>query len=151
MRLWKTFFILLLAIAMLNMIALTSFASGYTEEDILHIVNEKRLANGLQPLVMDKELLLVSRVRAKEASKLFAHIRPDGRSAKSAMENIACSRYGENLAISQGNDAKSVVQKWMDSVYHRENVLGRHYTKIGIACVQGADGLYYWAQEFSCD
>ena len=151
MRPWKQLlFILTLAAIILDIAVPAAFASECAEE-VLRIVNEERLANELKPLAMDEKLLSVSRVRAEEASVCFEHTRPNGRDARSIVKDAKYSRYGENLAVSQSNDAENIVRRWMDSVSHRENILGSRYTKMGVACVQGADGLYYWAQEFSCD
>ncbi|MBO5389511.1 MAG: hypothetical protein J6A59_15555 [Lachnospiraceae bacterium] len=46
--------------------------------EILDLVNQERRAQGLNELVMDKELLEAAMLRAAEIAVLFDHTRPDG-------------------------------------------------------------------------
>ena len=77
----------------------------------------------------------------------FAHQRPDGSDVKSVIEGN-CGWFGENLAVSQVQDARRIVKAWMGSVTHR-NILNRHYVRMGVDCKVGADGHYYWSQLFA--
>ncbi len=54
---------------------------------------------------------------------------------------------GENLAFGY-NDASSVLEAWMNSPTHRENILFPDFTKISISIYVADDGTAYWAQEF---
>ena len=110
---------------------------------VLEQVNQKREENGLGTLKMDEELLDAAMLRAAEISIYFSHDRPSGQScftvnSKAIAENIAA---GNNTAI-------SVMDSWMNSTGHRENILGEDHKGLGIGCVV-VNGTYYWVQLFS--
>ena len=121
------------------------------EDEVLYYVNIERAANGLQPLSYSETLGEAATVRAQESSVYFAHQRPDGREVKSVLNGASYSWFGENLAVSSVMDAKKIVRAWMGSPTHRANILNRHYTQMGLHCVQGADGQLYWAQLMASD
>ena len=73
---------------------------------------------------------------------LFSHTRPDGAGCFSA--NAAM--IAENVAINQ-RSASEVMNSWMNSEGHRENILSKDATTIGIGCFY-MDGVYTWAQCF---
>lgn len=109
-------------------------------------INVERQQAGLPPLEIDDDLSNGASIRAVEIQTKFAHQRPDGRDVKTVLENRSFSRFGENLAVSETLDAKRIIRAWMQSPSHRANILGRHYTSMGIACQQNKDdGHYYWA------
>ena len=112
--------------------------------EVLTIVNRERAANGLQPLTMDASLLETAMLRAAEIYVYFDHTRPDGTLCFTANDRM----YGENIAAGQTTPA-SVMQAWMNSEGHRDNILGS-YTTVGIGCVL-VDGRYYWTQCFGRD
>ena len=69
----------------------------------------------------------------------FAHESPTGESVsdlakKNGYEYIV---VGENLALGDFTSSKDVVDAWMDSEGHRENILADKYTEIGIAAGRG--------------
>lgn len=110
---------------------------------VLEQVNQRREENGLGTLKMDEELLDAAMLRAAETSIYFSHNRPSGQScftvnSKAIAENIAA---GNNTAV-------SVMDSWMNSSGHRENILGENHKGIGIGCVL-VNGTYYWVQLFS--
>ena len=120
---------------------------GYWDYDlafqVLALVNQERAAVGLPALVMDADLLEAAAVRAAEASLLFSHTRPDGRTCFSAHPKV----YGENIAAGSAT-AEGVMYQWMNSQGHRENILRDGFESIGIGCFV-IDGVHYWAQCFN--
>jgi uncharacterized protein YkwD len=54
---------------------------------------------------------------------------------------------GENIAMGQ-DSAEQVMNDWMNSQGHRENILNPNFKKIGVGIHKGADGRLYWAQMF---
>ena len=127
-----------------------AFASSL-QEDVLYYVNIERQANGVQPLSYSSDLGNGAAIRANEASVLFAHQRPDGREVKSVLNGASYSWFGENLAVSSVLDAQKIVRAWMGSPTHRANLLNHHFTQMGLSCVQGSDGHYYWALLLACE
>lgn len=112
--------------------------------ECLKLVNKERAKEGLDPLVMDKDLLKTAMQRAAEIKYYFSHTRPCGFSCYSA--NIKMD--GENIADGY-TEAERVMTAWMHSAVHKANILGG-YESVGIGCVR-IDGVSYWVQCFSFD
>jgi uncharacterized protein YkwD len=113
---------------------------GSLEYEILAELNARRAAEGLSELKMDKKLCALSAIRAYECSVSFSHTRPNGSSCFSLFTEYnykGGSIAGENLLYaSSGKSVASLVDAWMDSTSHRNNILSTSFTKAGI-------GVYY--------
>lgn len=120
-----------------------TFRYGYAQE-VLKYVNEERVKQGVNELVMTKELTDIAMLRAAETSVLFDHQRPNGLSCFSAFPQSWA--YGENIAAGQTSPG-AVMGGWMGSTGHRNNILNRSYSKIGIGCFYDGNS-YYWVQAF---
>ena len=140
----------LLVMAAIVFIASPAFASSL-QSDVLYYVNIERVAAGVRPLGYNATLGDAAAIRAEESSVYFAHQRPDGSDVKTVLGGDSYSWFGENLAVSSVQDAQKIVRAWMASPTHRANLLNRHFTQMGLACVQGADGHLYWAQLLASD
>ena len=118
---------------------------------VLEQVNKERKAAGVPTLVMDMDLMEAAMKRSAEnvvyvaTTGNISHTRPNGKECFS----ISAKSFGENLACGQ-RSAEEAVQAWMNSTMgHRENLLGKGYTCIGIGCIMVDDIMYlYWTQEF---
>ena len=67
-------------------------------------------------------------------------MRPDGRPFDTALEEagFSVSAAGENIAYDYKGTAESVVSLWMNSQYHRENILSKEFNYIGVGvCKDG--------------
>lgn len=111
---------------------------------VFNLVNEQREANGLSTLIWDNNLEQTSYVRALECSTSFSHTRPNGKSWYTVNSAIM---GGENLAYGFFN-ANDVINAWMKSPSHKENILYPSFTKMSVSVYVSDDGTYYWAQEF---
>ena len=118
------------------------------EQEVIRLVNEIRVQNGLSALTYNWELSRVARYKSQDMvdNRYFSHtsptygppfqmIRSFGLSYRSAGENIA---YGQRTP-------QAVVNAWMNSSGHRANILSSSYTQIGVGYV--ANG-HYWTQMF---
>ena len=56
-------------------------------------------------------------------------------------------KIGENLAAGH-RTPEEVVQAWMDSPGHRENLLDPEFTELGVGLSSGGEYGTYWVQEF---
>lgn len=112
---------------------------------VLALVNARRAENGASPLVMDQNLLSAAMLRAGECALLFSHTRPNGSLCFSACPSM----FGENIAAGQGTPA-AVMQSWMNSEGHRNNILNANYHTIGIGCFL-IGGMRFWVQCFGFD
>lgn len=120
--------------------------------EVLRLTNEIRAQYGLNVLAWDDALAEVGREHCIDmaARDYFNHDTPEGVTPMERMHNAGIWRIyaGENIAAGQ-IDPQSVVEAWMESTGHRENILEPMYTSMGTACFRGGNLGIYWAQEFS--
>ena len=114
------------------------------ELDAMKLVNEQRAANGLHALTLSSELTEKARIKSREMKQLnyFSHTSPTYGSPFDMMKALGI-RYvsaGENIAMGY-RTAEAVVNAWMNSPSHRENLLSSRYTVMGIGYADG-----YWTQ-----
>lgn len=110
-----------------------------SDELLLH-TNLKRQENGLPPLVLNGQLSQAAAGKAQDmiTKNYWAHIAPDGLTPW-AFINGAGYRYihaGENLARGFTTSG-DVVNAWMESPGHRDNILSKNYTEVGFAILSG--------------
>ena len=104
--------------------------------------NKARVAEGIEPLVLNEGLMLATDTRAAELVLAFSHTRPDG----TLCFTVSGDAYAENIAMGQST-ASIVVSAWLNSPGHRANIMNSDYKSIGISCFETAGG-YYWVQLF---
>lgn len=117
-------------------------------QEVLRLVNIERSKVGAQPLRFANDLAASAYVRATELPAKFSHTRPNGTKCFTAMPQRG-HVLGENLAGGQ-KSPKQVVQAWMDSKTHRDNMLSKKYTEMGVVYYYQANSKYkhYWVQHF---
>ena len=131
----------------LNIPAIDSAVLNF-EKEVVRLVNEIRVQNGLKELTYDWELSRVARYKSQDMkdNKYFSHTSPVYGSPFTMIRNFGLSyrTAGENIA--QGyTTPQSVVNGWMNSSGHRANILNSSYTHIGVGYV--ASGRY-WTRMF---
>ena len=118
------------------------------EQQVLTLVNQERSKAGLKPLTMDWELQRVARVKACDMAEkgYFSHTSPTYGSPFDMMKQFGISyrSAGENIAEGQRNPSE-VMQAWMNSQGHRENILKNDYTHLGVGYCQTGN---HWVQMF---
>lgn len=118
------------------------------EAEVVRLVNEIRVKNGLSTLTEDWELSRVARYKSHDMkdNNYFSHTSPVYGSPFQMIKNFGLSyrSAAENIAKGQATP-QAVVNSWMNSSGHRANILGSSYKKIGVGYV--ADGKY-WTQMF---
>lgn len=121
------------------------------EEEILVLVNQERAKVGVAPLTLDSSLNATAAVRAKEASDVFSHTRPNGKSCFTILSehNLSYTTCGENLAAGNST-AKDTVTQWVNSPGHYANMINPDFTEMGVALYSdpSSDYGYYWVQIF---
>ena len=125
----------------------TKVSSNFAQE-VLELVNYERAKEHLKPLKLSSSLNHCAQIRAKEITKKFAHTRPSGYSCFTVIPK-PYRMVGENIAAGQ-RSAKEVVQAWMDSPSHRENIMNPKFKELGMGYLFIPDSKYkhYWAQLF---
>lgn len=122
-----------------------SGTQNYTyASQVITLLNEQRVNNGLSPLTADSTLTAAAMQRAAETVIYFSHTRPDGSRCFTAFDG---SWRGENIAAGQA-DPDEVITGWMNSTGHRKNILEANYTGVGVGCFN-YKGINFWVQCFS--
>lgn len=118
------------------------------EKEVVELTNQEREKQGLDPLEIDEELSKVARDKSKDMAdnNYFDHNSPNYGSPFDMMEeyNISYSTAGENIAKGQSTP-EEVVDGWMNSQGHRENILNGDFTHIGVGYVEQGN---HWTQQF---
>lgn len=112
-----------------------------SETELLALVNEERARNNLPPLVLDTSLEDAARRKASDmfSKNYWAHFAPDGTTTPWKFIKDSGYNYtvaGENLAKGF-TDSGSIVNAWMASQTHRDNILSSKYHDVGFAIVEG--------------
>jgi uncharacterized protein YkwD len=132
------------------------------EDEVLTLVNEKRAAGAtcgatvkppVPALTMEAHLRQAARCHSLDLGthNYFSHDSQDGRSPWDRISQAGYTAFGnaENIAAGQSSPA-SVVDSWMSSPGHCNNVMtsGSNEIGIGFAMVEGSDFGRYWTQDF---
>lgn len=107
---------------------------------LVDAMNRQRAAHGLGPLRLNAKLSLAAEDRIGDmfAKRYFAHVSPDGIDPFDwvLQRGYRYRLVGENLAV--GYRGAAVVEGWMNSPGHRENILERGFDEVGIAIADGS-------------
>ena len=117
-------------------------------QEVLDLVNIERRKENLQPLKLARDLNHYAQIRAKEITKKFSHTRPSGYSCFSVIPK-PYRMVGENIAAGQ-KSSREVVEAWMNSPSHRENIMNPKFRELGVGYLYMPNLKYkhYWAQFF---
>ena len=120
----------------------------YTKE-VFRLTNEERQKEGLAALASDDRLMAAAQQRAEEIAESFGHARPDGRSCFTILSeyNISYWAAAENIANGY-RTPESVIDGWMNSEGHRNNMLNANVTHMGVGFFE-KNGKKYWVQIFA--
>lgn len=118
------------------------------EDEVIRLVNEIRVQNGLKALAKNWELCRVARYKSQDMvdRHYFSHTSPTYGSPFQMMKSfgITYRMAGENIAYGY-RTPQAVVDGWMNSSGHRANILNSSYTQIGVGYVANGN---YWTQMF---
>ena len=122
------------------LVSVAASASDITRTTVLEQMNARRLAALVPPLRHDARLDLAAedRMRDMEDQAYWAHTSPDGRSP---FEWLLPRGYdywfaAENLAAGF-ETAEVLVDGWMESEGHRDNIMSPMFQECGIAIIEG--------------
>jgi len=138
-----------------------------TERLVDEAVNDERTAEGLDPLEPDDELQRVAREHSADMidQGYVGHESPDGVTPADRLSEAGCSAGGENVAQSwfgepvdvdgerfvaddEAELADHLVDRWMDSPGHRENILRESFAESGVGVVVTEENRVYATQKF---
>ena len=141
-----------------------------TERLIHEAINDERTAEGLDPLEHEDDLRAVARGHSADMvdQEYVAHESPDGVTPADRLDAAGCSAGGENVAQSwigepvdvdgeqfiatnEAELADHLVERWMASPGHRENVLRDSFAESGVGVVITEDNRVYATQKFCAE
>jgi len=138
----RLFFIIILFFFTSKTIApgVLGYASDIKVSELLQKTNEYRLKNGKRELILNEKLSLAATEKAKFMFQrnFWAHTSPDGTEPWYFVLNQGYdySYAGENLARNF-NSSGEVVNAWINSSSHRENLVSDNYDEVGFGIVNG--------------
>lgn len=107
---------------------------------VVELTNEERADVNAAPLRRNATLDEAARLKAEHMARneYFSHYSPSGVSPWYWFDEAGYvyAHAGENLAI-HFTDSSEVVEAWMDSPTHRENIVNGQYTEIGVGTAKG--------------
>jgi uncharacterized protein YkwD len=123
------------------------------ETKLLELTNQERKAKEVPPLRANSLLAKVARAHSANMARQqkmdhvldgktpFDRMREAGYKFQRGAENVASGTPAMKLP--------AIMQLWMNSKGHRENILNADYTEIGIGIARGQDGKVYYTQVFA--
>jgi uncharacterized protein YkwD len=121
---------------------------------VLELTNAERAKYGLAPLLWSEALAEAARLHNLDmvTNDFISHTGSDGSSARDRMSAVLprWRSLAENLAAGPSTP-ESVVNEWMNSPEHRENMLNGNFTHLGVAYSysEGTRFHHYWTQNFA--
>jgi uncharacterized YkwD family protein/spore coat assembly protein SafA len=121
------------------------------ENEVIRLVNSERAKKGLPALKANWQVSRVARYKSQDMidKNYFSHTSPTYGSPFRMLETfgVSFSAAGENIAMGQRTPSE-VMNAWMGSPGHRNNILSPSYTEIGVGLAKSGNRRYYWTQMF---
>ncbi len=125
------------------------------ERLVFNLVNEKRVANGLEQLKWNDSLANSARQHSANMAeyRFFSHKGLDSKMVSDRADANGVGKWrsiGENIAFNRGyqDPVTLTVQLWLDSPSHRRNMLSADWKESAIGVAVTEDGAYYFTQVF---
>lgn len=111
--------------------------------ELLRLTNEERKKAGLKELTYMADQQNAAQIRAREAYILFSHTRPNDDNYDTVLTRN-WNYAGENLLLIDLPIAtpERMMQAWMDSPGHRENILNPKYSEVAIGVAYFNNTVY---------
>ncbi|MBW4515476.1 MAG: CAP domain-containing protein [Timaviella obliquedivisa GSE-PSE-MK23-08B] len=110
---------------------------------VVKLTNQFRAKNGLAPLALNAKLSQAAQTHSRNMATqdFFSHVGKDGSSVGDRVSRVGYDwrTVAENIAAGQSTPSE-VVNSWIDSSGHRENILNTTIKEIGV-------GYFFLAQD----
>ncbi|GGU55989.1 hypothetical protein GCM10010178_55470 [Lentzea flava] len=117
------------------------------EQAVLELVNDARAAKGCKALVIDDRITTAAQGHSTDMAtqNYFSHVSKDGRTFDQRMREAGYPKPGgENIAMGYATP-QAVMDGWMGSKGHRENIENCEFTTMGLGLDTRGN---YWTQNF---
>ena len=122
------------------------------EADLHRSVNRFRSEQHLIALTRDPALDAVARAHSEDmaARRFFSHQSPEGHNWVVRLQRFGIEGFsmaGENVGMtSRSNPNQEILQGWLNSPAHRENLTARPFNGTGIGIARAPDGTFFYTQ-----
>jgi uncharacterized protein YkwD len=121
------------------------------EKALLDLTNKARAAEKLPPLKPNGALFKAARAHSANMAKQdkLEH-ELDGKrvSDRATAASYDWDEIAENIAVAEDATPKDIVDGWLQSKAHRENLLKPEFVEIGLGVATNAKGEKYYTQVF---
>jgi uncharacterized protein YkwD len=128
-----------------------AFEMTADEKQLLEMTNAERAKEKLPPLKPNPVLTKIARAHSANMAKKgeMKHVL-DGKTPaqRTADGGYDYARVAENIAVSENAELKDVMEGWMNSKTHRENILRTGLEEIGLGLARNDKGEVYYTQLF---
>lgn len=128
---------------------------GSLEHSAFDQINQKRVENGLAPLVWSDAVAGIARIHSQHMAELsfFAHRDLEGKLVSDRADDAGLTKWraiGENIAFNRGfsDPVGRTVELWLNSQSHRQNLMSENWKESAIGVAVGKDGSLYFTQVF---
>lgn len=108
---------------------------------VIEYTNKERIKAGISPLAVNVKLGESAKLKTNDMiiNQYFEHTSPTGVSVSDLGKKVGYDYVimGENLALGEFATDEELVQAWMNSPGHRENILNKTYKEIGVYVAKG--------------
>lgn len=120
-----------------------------SSDELFRLVNEERIKAGVKPLARLHELDISAETKAKRMQDIQNTDHIDPQTGYDGMDyivdlnpNLRCSWLGENISWNYPVE-KQLVDGWMGSQGHKENILNPKFTHAGMYVTRGGREKHY--------
>ncbi|MBL7973449.1 MAG: CAP domain-containing protein [Candidatus Kapabacteria bacterium] len=121
------------------------------EQEVLERINAYRLEQGLQPLVLNSTVSEIARKHSANMASGKVAFGHDGflkRDEKIRAKLVGILKTGENVAWGKNVTVQRIVEDWIASPHHHENIVEPNYRETGIGVAVARNGRIYYTQLF---
>lgn len=124
---------------------------GELMTSVIEHTNKERVRVGVARLVENDRLVMIAQEMAEDLAKSgrLSHTDSRGRGLSKRVDagGYTWAMIGENVAYGY-ESPQAVVQGWIKSPGHYENLVNGQFTEIGIGVTTDNKGRIFWAQVF---
>jgi uncharacterized protein YkwD len=129
----------------------SSRPSGSAALQVVALVNQERSDAGCDPLEVDTRLATAAQRHSEDQAEhqTMSHDGSDGSTLAQRIDRVGYKwrTIGENVAYGQTTPTQ-VMDAWMNSAGHRQNIRNCDFEDIGVGVARDSDGRLYWTQDF---
>lgn len=133
-----------------NGVNYTPVSASAQEQALLEMVNAERAKYGLSPFILNSAISGVAKAKCNDmiAYRYFAHGSPRLGTVRDMLTAAGISYRGANENIARYGSLQKAFAGLMSSTGHRNNILSKTYTHIGLSVCKDSSGNLYIVQVF---